>query len=111
MSKAFKRPVFAGDDILSKYSFARASQETESDVSQHSTFTDNLTHANWKFTSSHNKILNESGLAELTKTIKEKLAERFVSLQDSGDVSKWIEEDSLNVNGCKLHVPPNVVWQ
>ena len=107
MSKVTKRPVYANDGVLDTYAFSRSSEQLSEDLT-HPAFLDSLTQpTGWKFTSFHDKILNEKGLADLTRTIKVKVNERFPSVgEDEPNVAGWIEEDSLNVNACKLHVPP-----
>lgn len=68
-------------------------------------FLDSLTHANgWEFTSHHTKILNESELHGLSSNIKRILADRFPSLKQEGP--EWISGDSMEINKCKLHLPP-----
>ena len=107
MSRVTKRPVFASADVLDKYSFTKSSESLGDDLTQLS-FLDTLYQpSGWKFTSYHDKILNERGLSSLTETIKGRLAHRFPSLQEeNSNIEEWIAEDSLNVNACKLHVPP-----
>ena len=107
MSRVTKRPVFASADVLEKYSFTKTSEPLGDDLTQ-LTFLDTLSQpSGWKFTSYHDKILNEKGLSNLTENIKAKLARQFPSLQEeNSNIEEWIAEDSLNVNACKLHVPP-----
>lgn len=113
-SKAYSRPTIATEEVLSCYQCKQETSVTTADHNATATtnskaqpyYLDNLVHSSgWKFSSHHDKILNESGLASLTKDIKRALVEKLPSLKKN-EADTWINDDNLNINDSKLHLPP-----
>ena len=107
-----RRPTIATEEVLDKYFSKRESILCESNEQStvkvsDSTYIDSLVHAKWKFTSHHNKILNENQLKTLTKAIKSALYKDHPSIQrQTVENEKLLDDDNLNINKSKLHLPP-----
>jgi hypothetical protein len=107
--RAGHRPTIAQDEVLAEFSCSKncitISPSTEENSRKGCVCTDSLLHrAGWEFTASHTTILNEPELNYLCERLKESAAQRFQSLSSHG--TEWKKGDSLEINNCKLHIPP-----
>jgi hypothetical protein len=107
--RAGHRPTIAQDEVLTELSCSKRcitlSSPSEENSRKGSVCADSLLHrAGWEFTALHTTILNESELRDLCERLKESAAQQFLSLSSHG--TEWQMGDGLEINNCKLHIPP-----
>jgi hypothetical protein len=120
MTSKLQRAVFAEQHILDQYNCQAVSQsyhlcqlEGSSSALIASTGdakADVLVHpSGWRFHSFHRHILHDHERKSFNRRIKQQLAAEFASISagvSEQELSSWIDDDSLMVEGFHLHVPP-----
>lgn len=110
MIKACHRPNIANDEIIAKHNCIKrcvcvpSAQGTVGNLKE-DRYVDSIAHpSGWSFKSHHSTILKEAEHLKLNESVKLSLAEKLPSLQSKGE--EWLCCDTLEINNCKLHVPP-----
>jgi hypothetical protein len=112
--RACHRPTIAADDILVQYGCTKSSQRVPyvrkfeslpNSTASEDNYVDTVVHrSGWSFTAYHSTILNEHDHVRLAEQLKLNFSCSYGSLRSQGN--EWFKSDSLEVNNCKLHIPP-----
>jgi hypothetical protein len=120
-TKSSHRPVYAEDEVLAAHGAVKQSlsivnstdtcsgSPSASAPAAHAETLDMLRHnSGWLFSACHSKIVNENEGKRLSNAITTRLCDGFSSIRSAKEAAgeDWLLDDSIPVNGCRLHLPP-----